>query len=553
MRVLNFRDMSKGGRPRGPNYVENLKKRLRSAEAVERVIQKSSNTTAVMGAPNFRTSPLHAMAKAFFNQVNSERIAGRAAKPVYTYEETNFITDGIRLRNPLRPAYQDLRNAAYGTSIIGAIHKLRVDDLGEFADPRKHFSFEMLQEEDKPSPKDLAMIHYGETFFVNMGLKVEGYSKRDRLKTVMQMMIRDTLTIDSVCFYLVKNRLGKLIEIRYLDPATIFPVDPDRGFRNDTSVGWVQIIDNQVVETFKPDQIIVRHQNELSDVHYKGTGLSPTETSIMELVGVINALKYNRQRFSNNPPPGFLSVLGSVTEETLDSLSAQWQNVFSNNENNFQVPLIGAEQEVKWTPLQIQSEMAFDKLMQWLCSLVFTAHGVDQAEVGLRLLSSQSLGEANPEGRIKQSMTRSKRAMLSFFSDIFNELKEHVEELDGYRHLFKGIDEEDEDKKLDREDKMVKTTHFIDEIRARRDEPTLAESMRKLYKLTDEQYEKIKFAGAVPLDPTWNQAVGMGLMQTLTGQGDQAPRQGPPMQNQDSNQNELEFVDDDLLLPTSQQ
>jgi hypothetical protein len=147
-------------------------------------------------------------------------------------------------------------------------------------------------------------------------------------------------------------------------------------------------------------------------------------------------------------------------------------------------------------------------------------------------------------------MTRSKRAMLSFFSDIFNELKEHVEELDGYRHLFKGIDEEDEDKKLDREDKMVRTTHFIDEIRARRDEPTLAESMKKLYKLSDEQYEKIKFAGAVPLDPTWNQAVGMGMMQTLTGQDPGG--QGAPLPDQGGHE-ELNFVDDDLRLPTNQQ
>jgi hypothetical protein len=92
--------------------------------------------------------------------------------------------------------------------------------------------------------------------------------------------------------------------------------------------------------------------------------------------------------------------------------------------------------------------------------------------------------------------------MLSFFSDIFNELKEHVEELDGYRHLFKGIDEEDEDKKLDREDKMVRTTHFIDEIRARRDEPTLAESMKKLYINGD-----LRLLGSPNLYGKWNTAM----------------------------------------------
>jgi hypothetical protein len=150
-------------------------------------------------------------------------------------------------------------------------------------------------------------------------------------------------------------------------------------------------------------------------------------------------------------------------------------------------------------------------------------------------------------------MTRSKRAMLSFFSDVFNELKEHVEELDGYRHLFKGIDEEDEDKKLEREEKLVRTTNFIDEIRARRDEPTLAESMRKLYKLSDKQFEKIKFAGAVPLDPTWNQAVGMGLMQALSGEGEQQPGQGAPLQDGGQTDDGLDFVDDDLKLPTSPQ
>lgn len=543
------------GRPRGSNYEKNLKKR----QAYEqKLVQKSS-----LNAGEHREQ----LVKTISNEKLIEVVKGLVPidvnkfneyggrKPVYHDDEMQMINDGVMLRAPNRIPYDDLRAASWSNSLIGAIHKIRVDDLTRFGEivvstsnkNKEGFSFELEDEEADPSEQEKALIKDACKFFKFMGDKIEGWSRRDKLKTVFEMMIRDTLSIDGVAFYLVRNALGRLIEIKYLDPGTIFPVDPTKGYRGDKRIGYVQIVNNNIREIFAHEEIVWKHQNHISDVRMRSHGFSPTEACAVELVGVINALKFNRDRFnSRNPPQGILSLDGDVSEEAMESLQMQWANMFAGNQNNWRIPIIATPGgDVKYINLNTINDMTFDKLLQWLSSLVLAAHGMDQAELGMKLQASGQLSEASPDARIAHSMTRSKKAMLSFFSDVFNELKEHQPAFDGIKQVFYGIDPADQDREFEQEQKAIKSFMMVDEIRAKYDLKPLGDTFIKLYKIPEDKQEDVKRLGGMILDATFNQ-YAQSVLQGLAPQpdmGDMGGEDGGDMP-EDSGQDEPAQADE---------
>ncbi|HNM04685.1 MAG TPA: hypothetical protein PKK05_17365, partial [Leptospiraceae bacterium] len=228
----------------------------------------------------------------------------------------------------------------------------------------------------------------------------------------------------------------------------------------------------------------------------------------------------------------------------------QWQNIFQNPDNGTVVPIL-AGTDVKYTSLNMPSELMFDRLIQILSSLVFANFGMDQAEAGLRLNNSQSLSEASHDYRIASSKDRAKKAMLSFFSDVFNEILEDIEGTEGIKQYFTGI-EEDRDAELDRDKKLLNTYMSLDSVRKKNNQPALAEEIRDMYKLSDEQYEKIKMIGAIPIDPTFNQWATMmiqGVMDQGGGAPEGMPDQGQPEGMTDQAEPEYPNPEDSDLLP----
>jgi hypothetical protein len=533
---------NKGGRPPGPNYQKNLLKRQKSNS-----IKVAYNRQAFIDQIQKESrQQIMALAKGFLNSVDREDFAGKYMRyPVLHDREIQFQNDGIMLRPIYRISYDDLRAVSYGNSLIGAIHKIRVDDLTRFSqtivrrsgDNREGFTW---IHEDGETELPIEEVREANKFFELMGDKVDGWSSRDRFGTVFEMMLRDTLSIDTICLYLVKNSFGNLIEMQYLDPATIFPVDPKTGFRGDKSIGWVQIVNQNIVETFAKDEIIWKHQNHISDVHMRGFGISPTEISILELVGMINALKFNRDRFnSRNPPPGIISLDGDISQETLDDIQLQYANLFSGNFNNYRIPVIATPSgKLTYTPLNIQNDLQFDKLLQWLSSLVLAAHGMDQAELGMKLQASQALSEASPDARIAHASSRAKKAMLSFFSDVFNEVKEFHPSFANKKQVFINIDPADIERDFNKRQAAVKTYMTIDEIRIQEGLKPLGEVYAEMYELDEEKAKIVKRLGGTILDAQFTQYAN-SILQALDEGGDDGMGEGEEFDDED------DYIDQD--------
>lgn len=534
---------NKPGRPRSSNYHKNLEKRVRQSERKlsqgpdgiyrEEIPNKSKELATQVN------EKLLTMAKSFLGYVDSPGVAGKYAKsPVYTYEQYQVMTDGVRLRPVWRIDYTMLRQAAMGTSLISAIHTVRVDDLCRFAriSKKEGIDFKMDDESQKISPEMEGQMGKFGQFLKFMGDKVEGWTERDQLYPVFEMKLRDTLTVDSIALWIVKNGFGRPIEIKYLDPCTIFPIDATKGYRGDKSIRFVQMVDNTVVEVFGADELLWMHKNHLSDVQLRGWGFAPLEAVMLELVGVINSLKFNRERFTRQPPPGFLSIMGDISQDAIDALEIQWKEMVSGLDDNHSIPIMSSSAgEIKWTPLNLANDMMFKDFMQWLVSFVLIGHGMDQAELGLRLLGSQTLGEANQNDKIKASMTRAKKALLTYFESVYDRIKSFFPEYSMFHVEFAGKDPEDDKEKLAKIKDESSTFKMIDEIRLEQDLPTLGEKMAEMYGV---DIEEVKKMGALILNPTYQQ---YAMSQVQAGQD----MNGIGMEGEDGyDDSNQEFVDD---------
>ena len=497
----------------------------------------------------FSQSRIATLTKTLYSMIDIQKQDMRAQrKVVYNFEDDRLTSEGVILRPHWRPAFQELRKATYTNSLMGAIIKIRIDDVSPYFESRKTtkaelregFAFTTDDEMVEPSEQDIEAFKNAHEFFKIIGDKCFGWESRDRLKPVGQMMTRDILSIDSICFFFVKNVFGKVIEIRYLDPATIFPIDPIKGYLGDFEISHVQVIDGQVKNQFRHGEIFFKNMSNVSDVKYRGSGMSPTESSIMQIVDIIRALRFNSNRFDRPQSYGFLSTEQELTPEQEDALALQWENMFSNQDNGTKIPLMHGAADLKYTALNMPNELQFDRLIQILSSLVFANFGMDQAEAGLRLNNSSTLSEASSDGRIKSSRNRAIKSILSFYSDTFNEMLDIMPQFAGIRQVFTGI-EVDQNAELDRDKKLLNTYKSLDSIRKKNNEKPLWEEIRDEYGLSEEDAQKIKLIGAIPIDPTFNQWATMTIQkldsggQPDTGMGEDAggTEEEPPGQEMD--------------------
>ncbi len=504
----------------------------------------------------FSQSHIATLTKTLYSMIDIQKQDMRAKRQVvYNFDDDKLTSEGVIMRPHWRPAFQELRKATYTNSLIGAIIKIRIDDISPYFETRKTtkaelregFAFTTDDELLEPSEQDLEAFKNASEFFKIMGERCFGWESRDRLKAVGQMMTRDILSIDSLCFFLVKNPFGKVIELRYLDPATIFPVDRSKGYLGDFEISHVQVIDNQVKNQFRHGEIYFRNMSNISDIKYRGSGMSPTETSIMQIVDIIRALRFNSNRFDRPQSYGFLSTGQMITPEQEDALAMQWENMFTNQDNGTHIPIMHGVEDLKYTALNMPNELQFDRLIQILSSLVFANFGMDQAEAGLRLNNSATLSEASADGRIKSSRNRAIKSILAFYSEVFNELLDIMPEFKGIRQIFTGI-EVDQNAELDRDKKLLNTYKSLDSIRKKNNEKPLWEEIRDEYGLSEEDAQKIKLIGAIPIDPTFNQWATMTIQKLEGdggGMGGMGEEQPPDEQGFDTGGSEEEPPEDD--------
>lgn len=506
------------GRPRGKNFLKNL--HYRTPKELRSQIPEIENPLTDL--KTFQKSSIYSPVRSTVDQavdLNNRmfsllQTAKDSKNTIFSDEMAVPVQQGVLVRPIYRIPLEDLRNISYATSLIGAIHQIIADDVSLYAkiglDPGFKYVTKKLNK--TPSEAEIAeMDALDETVFLMGDKYAFDWRERDRLSEVLEMATRDILAIDAVAYQRTFNRKNEVCDIRYIDPATIYRVDPKKGYRGDKKITHVQMIRNTVTETFEAGRIVYRNKNNLSDIRMRGFGYSPIESCLVEIMSLLFTVKHNADRFnSRNPPKAMLSTSANITEADKQRLELEWENAFYGPREGFKLPMLFGAGELQIHKLDVSDDFEFDKMLQMVASFIIARHGIDPAQLGLRLNQSQSLAEPSMDGRQHFARDRAHGSIMTFHEDVLNEIMDPSDELP-YVLRFNGVKTEELGKKADLEDKQFKVSRSIDEIRTSNDLPTLKEEAERYLKdgiITDKQAKKFARLGLLRGNQFFSQEFG---------------------------------------------
>ena len=312
---------------------------------------------------------------------------------------------------------------------------------------------------------------------------------RDNFPTLMGKLVRDSLTMDSCAIeteFKRDRRLG-LDGLAVVDGETIRLTALD-GYRGDTDIFAVQVIDGTVRTAYTYDDLIYEPRNPRSDVMLAGYGMAETELLVRTVTGFLNAMTYNIDGFSKNAiPKGVLHLSGDYSQDDLISFRRYWNSMVKGASSQWSVPvLVSRDQESKASFEKFGvdfDEMAFSKWITFLASLTCAIYGMSPSEINFDSFTggaTSALSGSDTAEKLAESKDKGLRPLLSYFEGLISDYV--ISEFsDRYVFRWTGLDGDDAQERKERA-RLVLT---VNEVR------------------TQEGYDKIDGPlGDAPLNPS---------------------------------------------------
>lgn len=422
--------------------------------------------------------------------VNSEiLIKGAAAEDVNAatklksafidpYNLLDFL--GSRAK-PSRITWQILRRMAISCKPVAAIIQTRMNQVSAFTQtPRRigdiGFRVTTRNPLKKPTQGDLERISEVTEWLLNIGYDqyderfYDGERRRDNFDIFMRKAVRDTLTLDAVCWEVQRNARGEPHAMWPVDPSTIkyaaekYQWDPRTGLpipesmetTNGLPVRYVQeLYSGQRVAVFNDRELIYGVRNPRSDIDIGGYGLGELEILMETVTQTLFAEQYNSKYFSQNSlPQGVLNISGKYTAEALEAFKRQWIAQVSGVANAWKIPIMAIDESqggVNFVPFKESNRnMQFNLWLEYLIQTACGIYTIDPSEIGFAIKGSGGgpMVEHSGAVRLEYSKDKGLRPLLKFFAHLIND--NIVKEL--YPDLFfewVGIDAMSEKDKLD--------------------------------------------------------------------------------------------------------
>lgn len=374
-------------------------------------------------------------------------------------------------------SFNMLREIAKRVAVVGSIHTLRSMQLRPFSqiaynDDDVGFRVKLKDKKAVPSKSQELQMREAEEFILNSGYtNFNGADEReDGMAEVVELMMRELLTIDQLAISLRRNRAGKLLDYWILDGATIKRTMKDVGYLGDKKIKYVQELDAKIVETFTDDDIIFYYMNRVTDIRRRGYGYSFLEMSIDVITAWLYGMTYNKEVFnSSSQPKGILSFEGEKIDQTqLEELQRQWVNMFRGVKGMWKTPFL--QYGAKWIPMAPSNrDMEFNQYLQKLESWICALHGVDAQELGMRLNQAQNVLNENQEAKIAYSKDRGLKYCLTGIHAVFNKILSKIPEWKDFVFTFTGVEANDQLSELEVDEKQIKTYMTLNEKRKEKD------------------------------------------------------------------------------------
>ena len=409
----------------------------------------------------------------------------------------NGMTAGTRTKPTVIP-YQTLRRMAQ-VPAIAAIIQTRLNQVARFAKRPRFagdigFEIHLKDRGKKMSEAAKKRAMEIEDFFLKTGA-IPNRKRKDNFNTFLRKIVRDTLTLDAMTWENVPNLKGELAEIWAVDAATIelvanaptsevmdLPVyvpQTKGGMKLGGDIAYVQRLNGQIVAEYTEEELAYAIRNPRTDIEWADFGISELEMLIEIVTGIVNGVHYNTSYFTHNHlPQGVLEIVGKYKDEHLEAFKRHWRMLTSGASGKWSVPVMALSegQGLKFTPFkQSNKDMEFNQFLEFLFNIACAVYQIDPNEVGFKSWTSGTgqYKSDNTEEKIENSKDKGLVPLMSFLSDTFN--SEIVDLIDPeFEFCWVGLEEEDEDKRLDREVKMLQSgIKTVNEIRKERDMDTI--------------------------------------------------------------------------------
>lgn len=341
---------------------------------------------------------------------------------------------------PTRMTYEILRSMSR-TPIINSIIKTRQNQVASFAceqEDKYSLGFKIRRklrrgEKAKEDKKDFKRIDYITNFILNCGDNSNKFVGDD-FDSFIRKMVRDSYSLDQMCFEVVNNRKGFPCEFFAVDGATMrkfenFDEDDLHNQIYETKLGYspdsVQVLNSEIKAHFYPWEMCFGIRNPHTDIRMNGYGFSELEELMTVITSLLWSDEYNRKFFSQGASPkGILKISGqNLNQSRLQEFKQQWIAQIAGVSNAWKTPVLEAE-KADWIDLQkSNTDMEWSKWNEYLIKIACSIFCIDPSEIGFNLSGSDGakpLFEGNNESRLKHSKDKGLYPMLKFFSAKMN-------------------------------------------------------------------------------------------------------------------------------------
>ncbi len=412
-------------------------------------------------------------------------------------------------------SYDVLR--AMGTiPIVNAIIETRKEQVLNFCTPLSSKStdgFVIRKKEpyygDKstkkaPTKAELKKMEYITEFIMNCGERRQLWDTSDSFDMFVRKITDDSLKLDQATFEVPSNRMGVPTRFLATDGAT-FRIstsynDPSKVSKDKLIKGippaYVQVIQSKVEREFYPWEMCFGIRNPSTNIYSNNYGRSELEVLVQTITDILNASAYNSNYFKvGSNPGGILTYKGSINRNSLDEFRQSWNSQVTGVMNHHRIPVLNGE-NFQWVQThQTNREMEYQQYLEFLITVACSVFKIDPSEVNFTQSSTKApmFGE-DKEKSLEFSRVKGLKPYLKKLQDWLNRFI--VQRIDpDYELVFKGVDEEDEQRELDNQIKLVTNIQTVDEIREERGLDPLPDGM-----------------GEMPLNPMFLQMKQMAQM-----------------------------------------
>lgn len=231
---------------------------------------------------------------------------------------------------------------------------------------------------------------------------------------------------------------GKVVWMELLDAGTLFPT-----LSKDWPVGQVlkEAIEKPVY--FPKHRIDRIYMSPITDIHFKGWGLSPPQKIFLAIQLLNRGDTYYANLLLDTPEAGILDLMDMEEQSAKEWLKA-WREEITGIDG-FKVPILYAhDTAAKWIPFgRPPTDLMFDRITLRYASLTTAGYGVTLSDIGI---SSTASGGETLSGTIRQErqtkrtgFAKFKRKMIQFYNFILPDTLEYkVVDLDDEQSVAKG-------------------------------------------------------------------------------------------------------------------